>query len=52
MINKPVREAVRMIDAIESENDYFLDKCPEHYDIIDRKARKLFSNGLSSSALK
>ena len=35
-IDRPEREAVRIIDAIESENNYLLEKFPGHYYLIDK----------------
>ena len=34
--HKPMREAVRKIDSIESENNYLLEKFPEHYELIEK----------------
>ena len=44
MIDRPVREAARKIDAIESENDYFFEKYPEYFNFINKEARNVFSN--------
>ena len=52
MIDRPVREASRMTDAIESDNTYLLDFFPGHYDQIDKEARNVFSNGLIAAAIK
>ena len=52
VIDRPMREAVRIIDTIETENNYFLEKCPEHHDLTDKEATNVFSNGLKAATLK
>ena len=51
-IGRSVREEVRIIDAIKSENNYLLEKFPEHYNLIDKEARNVFSKRLTAAALK
>ena len=43
-IERPVREVVRIIDVIETENNYMLEKYPEHYDLIDKENMNVFSS--------
>ena len=52
MIDRPVREAVRTIDAIESEDNYFFERHPEYCNLIYKEARNVFSNRFSAAALK
>ena len=47
-----VRETVRIIDAIDRENQYLFEKHPQHHNLIDSKARKAFPKGLIAAALK
>ena len=51
VIDRPVREAMRTINEIESEKNYLLEKILEHYDLIDKEARNAFSNGLIAAVL-
>ena len=44
LIDRPDIEAARIIDAIESENNYLLEKFNEYYDLIYKKSRNVFSN--------
>ena len=41
VVDRPVIETVRIIDAIESENNCLLDKCPEHCHLIEKEARNV-----------
>ena len=48
----PMREAVRMMDSMESENGCVCEKSVENYNSIEKEARNVFPNGLSAVALK
>ena len=37
LMERLVREAVRMIDAMTSERNYSVEKCPDHYALIKKK---------------
>ena len=52
MIDRPVRETVRIIDAMESLSLYLFENNPEYCNFIDKEARSAFSNGSSAAALK
>lgn len=52
VLDMPAREAVRTMDAMESEHGYFCEKSIENYDFIGTEARNVFTNGLSAAALK
>ena len=52
MIDRPMRESVRTIDAIESKNSGLFKKSAENQNFIDKEARNAFPNGLSAEALK
>ena len=43
---------VRIIGAISSESDYFLDKFPQHHKLINNEYKNVFSYGLKAAALK
>ena len=47
-----LREAVRMMDAMESENGYLCENSVENYELIEKEARNKFPNGLSATVLK
>ena len=46
------REAVKIIDAMDSENEYLFDKHHQQYDLIDSEPRNVFSRGLIAASLK
>ena len=52
MVDVPMREAVRITDAMESENSCLFEKRTENWNFIDKEARNAFPNGLSVVALK
>ena len=52
VMDRPNREAIRIIDEIESENQCLFDKWPQHHTIIDREDRSLFSYELKAASLK
>ena len=52
IMDRPVREAVRIIDAIESENGCLCEKSVDNYESLDKEAKNVFPNGLSEAALK
>ena len=52
MIDRPVREKVRTIDAMEIEKKHLFEKSSENCNFIDKEARNLFPNGLLAAALK
>ena len=39
VMDRPAREAIRMIDEISSETHYLFDKFPQHQNEIDSEAR-------------
>ena len=47
-----MREAIRIMDAIESENGYLCEKSAENYELLDKEARNVFPNGLPAATLK
>ena len=51
-MHRPVREAVRIIDAMTSESHYSLNKCPHQHELIERESRNVISQGLIAAALK
>ena len=46
------REVVRIIDVIDSESHYLIEKFPKYHDEIDNVAKNVFSNRMTSPALK
>ena len=52
MTHIPVREVVRTIDAMESENSYLFEKSAENFKFTDKEVRNGFPNGLSAASLK
>ena len=50
MIDRPVRETVRMVDAMESEKNYLFEKSAENCNFIDKEARNVFPKGPISSS--
>ena len=51
-MDRPVREALGIIDAIDSKNQCLFEKHPQHYNVIDREARNAFPQGFTATALK
>ena len=49
---RPIREALRTMNAIESEHGYFCEKSVENYELLDKETRNVFPNGLSATSLK
>ena len=52
IIERPVRESVRRIDAMESENVRLHEKSVENHNFIDKEERSVFPSGLSVASLK
>ena len=52
VMDRLVREAVRTIDAMHSEQNYLFDKNPQHHYLIESEARNVFSQGHAAAALK
>ena len=52
LMDRLVRETVRIIDAMDSEKQCSFDKHPQHHDLINNNARNVFSQGLTAVALK
>ena len=52
VMDRPVREAIRIIDAMVRKSHYLINKHPQHCDLIVNEARKVFSNGLIAAELK
>ena len=52
IMDRPVREEARTMDAIESENGYSCEKSVENYELKYKEARNVFPNGLSAAVLK
>ena len=52
ILDRPMKEAVRKMDAMESENGCLSEKSGKKYNVEDTEARNAFANGLSAAALK
>ena len=52
IIDRPVRDAVRTTDTIESDNSCLHEKSIENYNFTDKEARSAFPNVLSAASLK
>ena len=51
-IDRLVRMAVRIIDAMDSETQCLFDKHPQNHDLIDSEVRNVFSRSLIAALLK
>ena len=52
IMDRPVREGVRIMDAMESENGYLCENSVENYELTEKEAINVFPNRLSAVALK
>ena len=52
LAEKPIRNAIRIADAMEMERQYINGKCPDSIQYIDMEARNVFNKGCTTSMLK